>query len=205
MRSTGVRAPGRWHHARMIITPISEDDARGPVAEFYGDDIDALGYVTPHTKALALNPEALGALEQLTRAISAGLGMRRYELATLAAAKACRSEHCRLAHGRKSLQFFDEEELVALARDHRNAGLPEVEVAIMDFAEKVSGDSAAMTEQDSRRLRELGLTDREIVDVALAAAVRNYYGRALHALAIEVDPRARDLDPALLEALTKGI
>jgi len=62
-----------------------------------------------------------------------------------------------------------------------------------------------MTEQDSRRLRELGLTDREIVDVALAAAVRNYYGRALHALAIEVDPRARDLGPALLEALTKGI
>lgn len=92
------------------------------------------------------------------------------------------------------------DDLEAIARDHRSAGLSEVEVAIMDFAARVSRDSCEMTDADARRLRELGLTDREIVDVALAAALRNYYSRALHALAI--DP---DVPPTLPEHLRAAL
>lgn len=185
----------------MIITPIPEDEATGVVAEFYADDRRALGYVAPYTLAMALNPEALVAFEELTRAIASGMGMRRYELVTLAAARACRSQHCRLAHGRKSLGYLDPDELLAVARDHHDAGLSDAEVAMMDFAVKVSTDSSAITDADSQRLRDLGFSDREIVDIALAAAVRNYYGRALHALAVPVDGRARELDPELTAAL----
>lgn len=189
----------------MIITPVPEEEATGAVAEFYESDRKHLGYVASYTKAMALNPEAKAAFEELTRAIATGMGMRRYELVTLAAARACKSEHCRLAHGRRSLSYIDADELTALARDHHDAGLSELEVAIMDFAEKVSGDSASISDADNQRLRDLGLTDREIVDVALAAAVRNYYGRALHALAVTVDPGARELEPELLGALMKGL
>ena len=189
----------------MIITPIPEEEATGAVARMYESDRKHLGYVASYTKAMSLNPEAKAAFEELTRAIATGMGMRRYEIVTLAAAKTCKSEHCLLAHGRKSLNYIDADELTALANDHHDAGLSELEVAIMDFAAKVSGDSASMTDADSQRLRDLGLTDREIVDVALAAAVRNYFGRALHALAVEVDPAARDLEPELLGALTKGL
>jgi alkylhydroperoxidase family enzyme len=52
----------------------------------------------------------------------------------------------------------------------------------------VSVDAAAMTEADSARLREVGFSDREIVDIALAAAARNYYAKALQALAVDLDP-----------------
>lgn len=189
--------------ARMIITPISDEDASPEVAAFYADDRTDLGYVAPHTQAMALNVEALAAFEQLTGVIASGMGMRRYELVTLAASKACKSQHCRLAHGRKSLGYFAPDELVAIARNHHDAGLSEAEVAVMDFAERVSTDSSAMTDADSQRLRDAGLSDREIVDVALAAAVRNFFGRALHALAVPVDDRARDLDPKLTEALLR--
>ena len=55
----------------------------------------------------------------------------------------------------------------------------------MEFSEWAS---ETMTDADSsERLRELGLSDREIVDVALAAAARNYYSRAIQALAVLVD------------------
>ncbi|WP_235500767.1 hypothetical protein [Agreia sp. Leaf335] len=57
----------------------------------------------------------------------------------------------------------------------------------MEFAEKLGADSAAMTDADSLTLRDHGFTDREIVDIALVAAVRNYYSRALHALGVQVD------------------
>ena len=44
-----------------------------------------------------------------------------------------------------------------------------------------------MTEADSLRLRDAGFSDREILDITLAAAVRNYFSRALQALAVELD------------------
>lgn len=189
----------------MIITTIPEAEATGVIGEIYAADLADYGYVTPHTKAMSLNPDALHTFEELTDAIASGMGMRRYKLVTLAAAKACHSQHCRLAHGRHALNFFGLEELIAIANDHRDAGLSEAEVAMMDFAARVSTDSSAMTDADSERLRTLGFSDREIVDIALAAAVRNYYGRALHALAVPVDDRAKDLDPRLVEALLKDV
>jgi alkylhydroperoxidase family enzyme len=43
-----------------------------------------------------------------------------------------------------------------------------------------------MTETDSMRLRDAGFSDREIVDITLAAAARNYFSRAIQALAVDV-------------------
>ena len=58
---------------------------------------------------------------------------------------------------------------------------------MMEYAERISTDSAAMTDADTLRLRELGFTDREIVDITLAAAARNYFSRAIQALAVQVE------------------
>jgi alkylhydroperoxidase family enzyme len=71
---------------------------------------------------------------------------------------------------------------------------------MMRYAQKLSRDSSAMTDADSARLREVGFSDREIVDITVAAAARNFYSRALHALAVEVDVPP-DLPPALRESL----
>jgi alkylhydroperoxidase family enzyme len=114
------------------------------------------------------------------------------------------SPHCRLAHGRKSLPLFETDQLVRIARDYRDAELSAAEVEMMSFAEQVSRDPGAMTDADSLRLREAGFSDREILDITLAAAARNYYSRAIQALAVEVDaaPALSDeLRDALLEPL----
>jgi uncharacterized peroxidase-related enzyme len=170
-----------------ILQPVPESDAVGLTAQIYAEDIQELGYVPDYTKTMALNTEALHAFKALAGAIVGQLGKRRYELVTLAAAGALRSTHCRLAHGVKILKLVDEEQLIRIARDYHDAGLSEAEVAMMEFAEKVSSDSAAMTEADSLRLRDAGFSDREILDITLAAAVRNYFSRALQALAVELD------------------
>jgi uncharacterized peroxidase-related enzyme len=170
-----------------ILQTPSEAEAVGETAAAYAADRAALGYVASHTKVLALNPEALDAWQTLASTIAASLGMRRYELVTLAAALGIGSRHCRLAHGKKSLKFFGEQELLGIAKDYRDAGLDEAEVAMMDFAIKLSTDSAAMDEADSQRLRDLGFSDREIVDITLAAAARNYLSRILQALDVDVD------------------
>lgn len=187
-----------------IIRTVAEADATGAVAKHYRRDVATRGRVTTDTQAMLLNLPAYEAWEALIGAIARPLGMRRYELVTLAAAGALRSQACRLAHGVKSLALFDEQQLERIARDYHDADLTEAEVAIMEFAEKLSTDSSAMTEADSLRLRELGLSDEDIVNVALAAAARNYYSRALHALAVDVDVPDR-LSPELRDALAGPI
>lgn len=183
-----------------IIETIPESAAEGPVARIYADDLQAMGYVPSHTRAMALNPEALFAWRALQTAIAGSLGLRRYELVTLAAARGIGSAACLLAHGKKALKFMPEDQLERVARDYRTAGLPADEVAMMDFAIKLSTGSAAMDDGDSQSLRDAGFSDREIVDIALAAAARNYFSRALHALAVDVDVPP-GLGPELQDAL----
>jgi alkylhydroperoxidase family enzyme len=179
-----------------ILRTIPEADADATTAALYDDDIADQGFVAAHTKVMALNPEAYAAWEALIGAIARPLGKRRYELVTLAAARGTRSRHCRLAHGRKSLGLFSEDQLVRIAADYRDAGLSPAEVAMMAFAERVGRDSDRMTEH--------GFSDQEILDIALAAAARNYYSRALQALAVEVDV-PEDIGPELRDALVRDL
>lgn len=182
----------------IIATPNESDDG---VADLYASNLADLGHVPSHTHMMAMNPEAFRAFQQLVRAMVSQFGVRRYELATLAAADAAGSQACRYAHGRKSLKLFEGVQLERIASDCHNAHLSEAEVALMNFATKLSQDSASMTDADTLRLREAGFTDREIVDIALAASLRNYFSRTLHALAVEVDVPP-GLSPSLKDALT---
>lgn len=188
-----------------IIQTVPELEASGETAEFYAEDVHDLGYVASHTKVMSRHPEAYKAWNGLVMAVAGPMDKRRYELVTLAASLGICSRHCRLAHGANSLKYIDEPTLIKVARDYRNAGLSAAEVAMMEFAEKLSRDSASMTDQDSMRLRDLGFTDDDILEIALAAAMRNFFARAVQALAVDVDSPptlSLGLKQALLEPLT---
>jgi uncharacterized peroxidase-related enzyme len=158
---------------------------------------------TNFERAFAERPEVLAAWQQLNGAIKSGMDLRRYELATLAAARRLRSSYCCLAHGTVLLEQFGEP-VREIALDHRDAGLDEVDVAVMDLAERVVDDATAIGDDDLRPLRELGLSETEIMDVVLAAAARCFFSKTLDALAVLPDSHYRGLEPELLEALVVG-
>jgi alkylhydroperoxidase family enzyme len=148
-------------------------------------------------------PEVFAAWVQLNTAIKAGMDLRRYELATLAAARRLRSSYCCLAHGTVLIERFDEP-VLEIARDHRAAGLDEIDVAVMDLAERVVDDATSIEHGDLQRLRELGLSEVEIMDVVLAAAARCFFSKTLDALGVLPDAHYRDLELDLREALVVG-
>lgn len=113
----------------MIISTPEPATAEGYVAEKYREDLDDDGFVFTHTRAMVVNPEALDAFEALLGAVIPSIGVRTYELATLAAAAAVKSPHCLMAHGRKALRAgaFDEDELERVARDFEQAELSEAD------------------------------------------------------------------------------
>src|SRR4051812_20820436 len=120
------------------IETVSEDRATGPAAAMYETDRAALGFVPNFTKAFSARPGVYAAWRDLNRAIKSNMDARRYELATLAAARRLRSSYCSLAHGSLLADKFLEAQTVRSAMaDHHAAGLDAVDVAVMDLADKV--------------------------------------------------------------------
>jgi len=159
--------------------------------------------MTNHARAFAERPEVYAAWQELNGAIKAGMDLRRYELATLAAARRLRSSYCCLAHGTVLQERFGEP-VLEIARDHRNAGLSDVDVAVMDLAERVVDDATSIADAELERLRQLGLSETDIMDVVLAAAARCFFSKALDALGVLPDAEYGELEPRLREALVVG-
>jgi uncharacterized peroxidase-related enzyme len=189
-----------------FIKTIPEAEATGAVAEFYAQDRENSGYVWNLSRMFSPRPEVFAAWKQLIAAINGNMDRRRYELATLAAARHLRSSYCMLQHSSVLLDMFmSADELEAVAADHRDAGLDPVDVAVMDFAEKVAVDATSVTQGDVDGLRAHGLTDAEVLDVVLAAAARSFLCKAMDGVGTQPDPQSgAAIPPDLREALTVG-
>jgi uncharacterized peroxidase-related enzyme len=187
------------------IETIPEDGAPQDVAEIYESDRARFGDVPNFTKAFSLRPAAYAGWLALNGAIKGPADLRRYELATVAAAQRLRSSYCMLAHGTVLAdQFLDAETVAALVEDPAGAGLDDTGVAVMDLARKVADDATSVSENDLDRLRELGLSEAEILDVILAAAARCFFSKVLDAVGAEPDARYASLDRGLRDALVVG-
>jgi uncharacterized peroxidase-related enzyme len=187
------------------IDTVPEEQADGPVAAMYETDRQTFGHLPNFTRGLSARPDVYAAWRALNGAIKSNMDLRRYELATIAAARRLKSSYCALAHGSVLLaKFLDAETLTTVVADHHAAGLDAVDVAVMDLADKVAADATAVTQADVDRLRSLGLSDADIADVVLAAAARSFFSKTLDALGLEPDAEFARLDPAVREALTVG-
>ena len=187
-----------------FIEPVPEEDAEGATAEMYAADLDEDGYVANSTKAFGHRPAVFDAWRQLGSTIGGSMDRRRYELATVAAARVLRSSYCSLAHGKVlAEQFLGPERTIALATGAVDA-LDPLDAEIVRFATLVTREPASVTASDVERLRALGLSDEEILDVVLAVAARCFFSTVLEALGVQADPAYRALDPELRAALTVG-
>jgi uncharacterized peroxidase-related enzyme len=188
-----------------FIDTVPEDQATGDVAAMYDTDREVFGHLPNLTTGFSLRPDVYAAWRQLNGAIKANMDLRRYELATVGAARRLRSSYCTLAHGSVLLdKFLSPEALRALVEDQDAAELDAVDAAVVDLADKVARDATSVTQDDVDRLRSLGLSDTEILDVVLAAAARCFFSKALDGLGVEADAKYSQLDPELLEVLTVG-
>lgn len=187
------------------IKTISEERAESLVQDQYQAARKSMGYVPNYIKAFSLHPEVYDAWTNLIGAIRSNMRLRRYELVTFAAAMELKCTYCMLAHGavlRKN--FFSADQLIAVVKDFRNAGLPPEEVALMSFAQKVTTQAHQVSEDDMNELRGYGLSDEEILYVVLACTARNFFSKTLDAVGAIPDDLYLELEPELLQVLSLG-
>lgn len=140
----------------------------------------------PNYEALfALAPAAYPAWRALAVAVRDGMDNHRYELVTVAAARALGSRYCTLAHE-------------AVLRDRFGGDEPgtAADAAAMDFAGRIARDPEVATAADIEALRAAGLTEAEIMSIVLAVCLRRFFAGVLSATGTPPDPHLEPTAPA---------
>lgn len=190
----------------MFIDTVPENAATGPLADYYEQQHKAWGFLPDYAGAFATRPDVAQAWNALNAAIREGMQRRRFELATIAAARALRSTYCTVAHSKFLRDICgDEATLPALADDPSGGTLDPVDRAVYRFATKVAVDAAAIEQGDIDELRAIGLSDAEIADIVFAAAARSFFTRVLDGLGARLDAATADaFAPQLRDSMLVG-
>lgn len=192
-------------HPMPYIETVPEHEAHGATQVMYRQARNHYGYLPNMTAIFGHRPEVMQGWSALLTAVRGNLSPRRYELVTLAAARALRSSYCMLAHGSVLLtQGLDAAQVAAIARDAPEAELTAQERLIMDYAECVARDATEVDAERIAALRQSGLSDTEIFDIAATAAMRCFFSKLLDALGAPPDPAYGALEADLRNALTPG-
>lgn len=190
----------------MFLKTVDPAEATGEVADIYRKEADAFGFVMEATRCWTTRPEVLSLFEHFSEGVKASfsLGMRGWRLITFIAAKQVPSTYCSHVYARSLAKELGKEQVLAIQRDFRNAGLSEKDVAMLAYAEQVARDASKITEDHIDALREQGFSDVEISDIALCASIRCFVSRFFDATGARPEAIFLDDDPEFRSAMTVG-
>jgi uncharacterized peroxidase-related enzyme len=190
----------------MFIEAPEESTVGDDVADWYERQRKAWGYLPNYAPAFATRPDVAEAWNTLNNAVRGHMDRRRFELATIAAARVYRSTFCLAAHSKVLRDACgDEPTMRTVAADPSGAKLDATDRAVMDFAAQVARDASSITAADVQNLRDHGLSDPEVVDVVLAAAARAFFTKVLDALGVQADVQLGEMfDPEVRGQVTVG-
>jgi uncharacterized peroxidase-related enzyme len=190
----------------MYIKTIEPDEATGDLANLYDAEIKSMGRVMQATQCWSARPDVILPIESLLHQIRDGfsLGLLNFRLITFVAAQHIPSSYCTHVYFRILSGMMGREQALAVRRDYRNAGLSAQQIEMLAYAEQITRDASRITEADIGRLRDVGFTDVNIADIALAASFRNFMSRYFDAVGATIEPDFLDQDPAIREEMSVG-
>ncbi|MCK0168672.1 peroxidase-related enzyme [Jannaschia sp. S6380] len=145
------------------------------VLRAYAFDIDKLNAFTAMYNDLMLAPSGLSKLER--------------EMVAVAVSAENRCFYCLVAHGAAVRQLSGDPALgEMIAMNYRVAPIDARQRAMLDFAVTITRASATIEAADRQSLRDHGLSDRDIFDLASVAGFFNMTNRVASAIAMAPNP-----------------
>lgn len=190
----------------MFIDAIPEENAQGSLGEYYQQQRGAWGFLPNYAAAFSTRPDVAAAWNLLNTTIREGMDRRRFEIATIGAARALGSTYCTAAHSKFLRDACDDETaMMAIAADPSGGALSDEDRAVFVFAAQVALDASSIQRDDVETLRTHGLTDADVADVVFAAAARCFFARVLDGLGAELDIQtAQEFAPGILASMIVG-
>jgi uncharacterized peroxidase-related enzyme len=84
-----------------------------------------------------------------------------------------------------------DEQRQAVQEDYRSSGLTSREVALLDFAVKLTKHPSGVRRDDLDALRACGFTDDQLVDAVHCISYFNFINRVLDGLGVDPEPSMR--------------
>jgi len=174
-----------------------EEDVPDEVKELWAKPLEKLGFVPNVLRVFALRPQHLlawwGYYDELLRGES-GLTKVQREMIAVVVSATNRCHYCIVSHSAALRKLTENPELAdQVAADYTAAGLEPRERAMLDFAVKLTRESAECSDADVDALRDAGWTDEDIFDIAQVAAMFNFTNRLASGLGWEPNPEYHTL------------
>lgn len=175
----------------LALEPVSELSEKQQA--YFAKCDEKLGFVPNVLRAYAFAPAKLQAFADMYNDLmlgESGLSKLDRELIAVAVSSVNHCYYCLTAHGAAVRQLAGQPALgEQMVMNYRAAeGLTPKQVAMLDFADKLTRSPHAIVEQDRQTLRDAGYTDRDIWDIASVASFFNMSNR----MAAAVDMRPND-------------
>ncbi|MBN7786435.1 MULTISPECIES: peroxidase-related enzyme [Ponticoccus] len=163
-----------------MVDPLPE-----PTQKFFDICQDKLGMVPNVLKAHAFDIDKLNAFSGLYNELmlaDSGLSKLEREMIAVVVSSVNRCYYCLTAHGAAVRELSGDPKLgEMLVMNWRVADLKHRQRAMLNFAEKMTKNSAEIGEYDRESLRDAGFSERDIWDIANVAGFFNMSNRVASA------------------------
>ncbi len=175
-----------------FIETISYENAEGRLKEIYDDLIQSRGKLADVHRIQSLNPETIVAHMDLYLKIMFGKSpLKRYQREMIAVVVSATNNcaYCIAHHAEAVLHFWkDEAKVKQLETDYTQLNLSEKDMNFCHLANQLTRHPSGTTkEKYLQPLKNLGVTDREILDATLVIAYFNFVNRIVLGLGVNLE------------------
>ena len=149
-----------------------------------------LGFIPNVLAAFAKFPKQFEGFTKLYNALMLGdSGLTKLEREMIAVTVSSENHcfYCLVAHGSAVRELSKDPQLgERIAANFRSAELPKKQMELLNFTKKLTRDPSEIVENDRKKLRDVGYTDRDIWDISAIVGFFNMTNRL--ASATEMEP-----------------
>ncbi len=172
------------------ISTIEENEAEGELGELYADIAAKRGKVANILKAHSLNPGALQTHGDLYLHLLFGRsGLSRAEREAIAVVTSHHNQcdYCVEHHYEALANFEKDRDRLRAIRAGNYQDLDARTAAMLDHAAMLTANPELAAEADIQRLRAVGFSDHDVLDITLVTAYFNFVNRIALGLGVTFD------------------
>ena len=173
------------------IKIIDEENAEDSLKEQYAQLVEPWGGVDNILKIHSLNPESLAAHVKLYKTLMYGKSpLRRTEREMIAVVVSAINQchYWIVHHGEGLLKLTKDESIVnQLKSDYTLANISTKQMAMLNYAAKLTERPADIFNRDIEELREVGFKDRAILDINQIVAYYAFVNRIADGLGVDLE------------------
>ena len=174
------------------IEVIQPEQAEGTLKEIYDGLVGSRGKLAEVHKIQSLNPETIKTHMDLYMSImfaKSPLKRAQREMIAVIVSKSNGCQYCTMHHGEALNHYWkDGERLQQLIQNYKQADLSEKDKALCAYAKHLTLHPDEHEDTDfTKAMKEVGCSDREILDTTLVIGYFNFVNRIVLSLGVELE------------------